>query len=290
VTGAGPFRRVAPFGVRFWDAVAGAVAGDGLTVELYPAGRPDLRAAAAAGRSGVYSARGLPGLLGFEVGEEASPVPRPFTVEVADPAGRFQPFLLPADLPTPGLLAWDGGDLVPLFSTPARPVPAGTAAVRADLWDAAADAPAAWAVLEVTPPGRPAARGLADAKGRVAVLFAYPEPPDSPTSSPAASPLASPPSPRGRAWDVGLRALYGRRAGPPPERPDLRGALGQPPATLLEGAGSPAHPLTAATLRYGQELTLRSRGPADSLPALRELIRRSGGPADPLPVLLVTPP
>src|SRR5216684_5469045 len=67
--------------------------------------------------------------------------------------------------------------VVPLFSAPNRITAGGLARVSADLWDSEAGRPAAWAVLEVWAGGAPAYRGVADQDGRVAVLFAYPEPP-----------------------------------------------------------------------------------------------------------------
>ena len=52
--------------------------------------------------------------------------------------------------------------------------------------------PAAWAVLEAHVPGRPVVRGIADAQGRIALIFAYPEPVTNVLESP---PVSSPLSP-----------------------------------------------------------------------------------------------
>ena len=138
-------------------------------------------------------------------------------------------------------------------STPTRPVPAGTAVVRADLWDAVADAPAAWALLEVQAPGLPVARGLADAGGRATVLLPYPEP---------AGLDGSPPSPDRRAlseqtWQVEISAYAAPQPPAPPDRADLCTVLSQPPATLLAGS-PPATPVIEATLEYGRELVVRT--------------------------------
>src|SRR5689334_1179503 len=77
---------VAPFGVRFWDEVTGAVISDGLNITAYAASSavgqvqtfPDQRQVvsiraprvqAFPNRQGVYVLRNLPGLRGAENGE-----------------------------------------------------------------------------------------------------------------------------------------------------------------------------------------------------------------------------
>jgi len=148
---------------------------------------------------------------------------------------------------------------VPLFSAPSRIAPAGVAAVRADLWDAAADAPAAWAVLEVSASGEPTYRGVADALGRVVVLLPYPEPPWHGSSPPPGSRSLS-----DQTWDLDVAARYAPALASPPfpdpasaEPPDLCAVLTQPAGTLLDG-DSPGSVLAPQTLEFGRELVLRT--------------------------------
>jgi hypothetical protein len=214
---------------------------------------------------GVFVLAGVPGLALAEhgAGDDAywadPPAQTIVTVDVDDSRGRFLPFSFDADLPARGMFELACGSPpgadgpIVLFSSAARPVPAGCAVVRADLWDADADAPAAWALLEVQPPGLPPARGLADARGRVAVVFPYPEPSGLDGSPPSLERRAL----SAQSWTVQLRAFAAAQADPVPARPDLCTVLTQPEATLLAGE-SPATPLTDATLDYGRELVLRT--------------------------------
>jgi len=269
-------RLVAPLGVRFWDRVTGAVVSEGLEVEVFPEGHPEQRVTVAANNSGVFNARGLPGLAGFETGGVANPTPRAFVIEVTDRAGRFLPFALPVDVPA-GLLQWEPGvTMVPLFSAPSRPVPAGMAVVRAQLVRADVPGPdpldpekrwpAPWAVLEVTPPGGPAVRGLADEGGSVVVVCPYPEPPPPPVDRP--SPPPDPIRPGDRTWAVGVKAFFAPPASPlaaTTDRPDLRALMTQPAARAWADTAL-ATELTAATLLFGQEMVLRTTVPGTSPP------------------------
>ena len=247
-----------PFGVRFWDDVLGAFIADGLSVELYPQGRPRDRIAATPNQAGVFHAQGLPGFVEFERGS-GMVAPRPFTIEVTDRNDRFVPFDLHETLPISGGLVVQGGEtMIRLISSPTRTVSAGTAVVRAELWDAIAKAPAAWAMLEVSLGGARLGRGVADDEGRVAVVFPYPEPPLLP--APAGSPVLSPPyEPQ---WTLDVRAFYLPTA-TPPKRPDLQPTLNQPPATLWSDALRTA-PLTQTTLRQGHETVLKTSPAAAS--------------------------
>jgi hypothetical protein len=153
---------------------------------------------------------------------------------------------------------------IPLFSTPVRMVPTVVAVIRADLWDPQAGpsqqgGPAAWALLEAQVPGRPVVRGLADAQGRVALVFAYPE---IVTTGLASPPDVSPQSPptegtslREQSWPITLQATYERRH-PVPLILPLDEMLAQPPAQLWEVF--PQTEMLQVTLRFGQELVLKS--------------------------------
>ena len=175
--------RTALLGIRLWDRVTARAVADGL--DLVEVGR-GIRAYP--NRSGVFVLHDLPGLRASSDFWASPPAAADFTFELADRERRFLPFRFQATAPTRDFFAETCGIPVtsppdalvagvPLFSSPARQVPAGTAVVRADLWDAAADAAAAWAVLEVGAPGGSTYHGIADADGRVAVLLPYPEPP-----------------------------------------------------------------------------------------------------------------
>jgi hypothetical protein len=194
-------------------------------------------------------------------------------IEVRDRSRRFHSFAVEdVELPAEGILAArcpglqaaprnEDTDALPLFSRASRPVPAGTAVVRARLLHHADRAPAAYAALEVVPRvGAEAVRGIADERGEVVVMFPYPQP-----SGISGSPPSGTKRPLAKAtWNVRVRALAPRQPSPPaePGLPDLCTFLDQSPATLLTSASPPTE-LGEATLEYGRELVLRS-SPADA--------------------------
>jgi hypothetical protein len=268
------FSRVAPLGVRFWDIVSRRIVDTGLTVIAYPQGQATQRTSLFPNRSGVYVLHHASGFRDFEHGGgdaafwRNAPSPRPFIVEVSDQETRFQPFSFTVDVPRRGLLTATETTSssppsspplgIPLYSSVARAVPAGMAVVRAELWDAMADKPAAWALLEVRITGQEPARGLADDKGRIVVMFPYPEP----VPGTFGSPLGSPPgggqrSVFAQAWPLQLQAFYSPQA-VVPVLPQLERVHAQAPATLLS-ATSPLLPLPSVpSLRFGQELIVKS--------------------------------
>ena len=237
--------RVAPLGLRFLDLATGATSVTGLAVAAQSTGGAGGSILAQATPSGFYAFSHLPGLRRLEFGAGAGAYWsgiaeddfREFSLTVDDGQRRFLPFVFTATGPFQGLF-----DLpclpvgsIPLFSAPARPVPANLAVVRAEL--RSGQQPAAHAVLEVGLPGQLLGRGLADALGRVVVFFPYPAIPNVPPK-----PLVQ------RQWSVTLRTrfdpdlVHG-------EVPDLCTVLSQPVAALLA--------LPMATLTYGQELFVR---------------------------------
>jgi hypothetical protein len=160
---------------------------------------------------------------------------------------------------------------LPLFSAPTRAAGGGLATLRASLWDAAADAPASWALLEARIAGQPTVRGLADELGRVALVFPYPEPSAFAEQSPPSTPFTK------QEWPVQLFASYSPQR-PVPPLPSLPAALRQPRATLWADSALSV-PLTRAVLRAGRELVVRTSDASDVT-----------APGDtPLPVLLMTP-
>ena len=247
--------RTAPLGLRFLDEVTGAVVSEGLTV-LHPRAGSEVPARASATRGGLFALRGLPGLREVERGDggeafwASPPAGGSFRIEVRDALGRFHDFAFDATAPTRGLFAEPCGSPprgeagVPLFSTPSRPAPAAGAVVRAELRDADGGGPAAWARLEVeTAGGR--ARGVADARGAVAVFLPYPPLPTTVASPPA----QSRPSLLEQTWPVSIEAFYGGLDGL-----DLCAVLEQPRAAIAQG--SPPAQTVSQTLRYGRELVL----------------------------------
>jgi hypothetical protein len=267
--------RVTPLGIRFWDEAMHAAVADGLAVSVYPAGHAQRRASA---RPNTLNTFVLPQLPGPRVPEEEfgegddgfwkQVHPRPFVIEVIDQRGDYQPFTLDISLPFRGLavppvvaVTSPPSEVVPLFPTASRPIPAGIAVARADLQTPVAGSadrlrPASWAVMELQVGTLPPVRGLADREGRVAVLFPYPEP----TPSPARP--ASPPYPTGTSlhdqeWPVRLTVFYEPET-PTPDIPNLRRALDQLPAVAwIKDAGG-TRLLGDQVLRYGQELIVRS--------------------------------
>jgi hypothetical protein len=201
----------------------------------------------------------------FESGGAAG-LSRRYTVAVSDSEERFLPaqFTLPlplAGLATPACLpplsppeAPVQG--IPLFTSPARSAPAGMAVLRADVWDASTNTPAAWALVEVVLDGN-TYQGLADAKGKLLMIIPYPEPAMPPGN------ILSPPqvSPGGQTWTLRVKAYYQpfRR---PPAIPDLCEVFSQPPAPLWADS-TLTNPLSPLTLSFGRELIVRSRNAAN---------------------------
>lgn len=274
--------RIAPLGVRFHDEATGAPVGDGLRVSAFPEHLPAARKPSVVNRSGVHVLMDLPGLRDLEYGDgdagtdawwAALPARRPYIVEVQDTLGRFLPCAFKAELPHRGLFAPDcitsplsplsplspgDGPSVPLFSAPARQAAVPLAVLRAELWDIHARIPAAWAYVEATLTGGATVRGVADADGRLALFFQYPEPVDfAPGSAVDASSLPAGPPLLEQAWALQVRVHYARHT-PVPELPDVCTTLSQPPVGVWADTSSPLE-LLEPTLRYGQELVLRTQ-------------------------------
>ena len=284
--------RTAPLGLRFWDEATGRVVGDGLIVTAYTPDSPLRRIEARVNRSGVYVLSGLPGLSKVEFGTgddkfwKELPAKGTFNIEVIDSWQRFVPFLLTVEAPVKRVVtspfaaeasppATSRG--IPLYSTASRSVPAAMAVLRAELreWSAGGNhegEPARWAVLEARSEGRLIARGVADDKGSVALLFAYPAPVTHPLGSPPAisPPGAEGPALRDQQWPIELSASFDRlNPSPPflnwpyppyprwPALPDLADVLTQSPATLWSDSER-TEVLTEAVLSFGRELIVGS--------------------------------
>jgi hypothetical protein len=285
---------VAPLGLRFHDAATGAPVAGGLTVAVYRATNPSRRALAFPNRTGIFVLQHAPGLRDLERGAgdadywENLPPRTSFIVEVRDTERRFQPFTFEARLPVRGLFRWELAPespplsttetSVPLYSAPTRPVAPGMAVIRMELWDALADRPAAWALVEASIDAPPlTVAGLADERGSLALIFPYPEPPPLTHGSPLGSPPAgASPSFIEQSWPIHLEAAYvsGRSAA---ALPDLRAALRQTPADLWADAER-TQPLTEVTLRYGRELVVRTHDATHGKALSKLFITPAGSP------------
>jgi hypothetical protein len=286
----GGFRAFAPLGIRFWDAAFDLPVEDGLVVHawLRGGGRPPARAVRSPG--GVYGFHPLPGH------PAALPLPQPgaagdppvlagdYVIAVDDPAGRYLPAAFTVSLPLgyPGEFLSSGSESPPaargrayLFSAPTRPVPAGAAAIRADLEDADTGGPAAWAVLHGTVAGR-SLRAVADAEGRALLLLPVPKVDRLQLGSP---PGAGQGTPAGHAWPLTLAVRYQPTALRRPfagaadvdprwrDRPSLKSILDeQAPALVWTEEGQPPVGDWTADLVYAEPLTLRTLQ-ADGSPA-----------------------
>jgi hypothetical protein len=294
-------RRVAPLGVRFWDAAMSRPVADGLVVryvwtqEPRSWARDSKSTVAVVNNDAVWVLSDLPGLRDLEFGfapelagaepgtdtywakvaEPTLKLARTYRIEVRDLLNRFLPFTFEAKLPHRGLfeLPPEGGTspvspldaapaALPLFSQPARPSPPGAGVVRAQLAEQSSP-------LEEHP--SPAAWALLEvsAPGAPPVL-GLSDPKGGvvvfyPYPEPSAT-SGSPPSGRARplaqeSWDLQISCRYGR-CSPPDTPPDLLAVLDQPPAAL-ELESSPLGDVPR--LAFGRELVLKSPGRSDLL-------------------------
>ncbi len=256
-----------PLGLRFVDVTNGTLVTEGLGAIAWPAGNPHRRTNSIVTPSGAHAFHGLPGLRTFENSAaddpwNPPPATRQFQVEVSDEFNRFLPCTFTVNAPAKGLAVfaddgsppWIEGGAVPLFTAPWRPVPAGLAVFRAELRDLASAQPAAWAFVEATYSSAGStrtARGLADNKGRVALMFGYPE------GQRRAFNISPPGSGRGLAgqeWTLAL-TFFHHSAFPPELRADYTFRLAQPPILAWRDT-SPITPVREVTLLFGRELDL----------------------------------
>jgi len=249
--------RIAPLGLYFADHATGARVDDGLSVVAVS--ERGERVTPIRNRVGIFGFNRLPGVRELAPGQSEDSYfegERPFVIEVDDTLDRYLPARFDAGAPFESLFELDCLSPpsppsetalgVPLFSTRARPAPTGMTIVRSRLWDDGLDAPAVAAVLRVRPSGGAWASGVADPDGFVAAPLAYPEPAVGAQTRPLAE----------ERWTLEFEVLYERLL-----EEDRR----DPCALLEQERGSfDANPWPD-TLRYGQELVVRSTG-RDVLP------------------------
>lgn len=264
-----------PLGIRFWDPALDAPVNDGLRVRAYPEGARRPAVDATLTPSGVYAFHGLMGMRDVENSQlSAIPGSLPFIgrflIEVEDTMRRFLPTALLVDAPYRGIYPTDqpqpgaGPPGIYLFSAPARPASPLLATIRAQLserLDATHERPAAYAVMEIETATHDIWVGLADQRGALALLFAYPT--FTATSSAPSSLPPAPPVDR-QSWPLTIRVRYQPSAlvfsgGSP--FPELRSVLSQAPAAVWSARAAPpgqAASETSTTLVFGQELVMRS--------------------------------
>ena len=167
----------------------------------------------------------------------------------------------PASLQTPAGRAF-------LFSGPKRAVLSGFAAVRADLWDAGSNAPAANAAMTVEVAGS-VWTGIADENGKVLVMFPFPLVDRVQLGSPPG--LGQGPA-DSMTWPMKVRVRYAPPAQTFPlaatplgwpwtTTPSLKSILdGQPPAKVI-ASGNPVIAVDEldVNLTFGKPLVLKSR-------------------------------
>ncbi|WP_213982737.1 hypothetical protein, partial [Sphingomonas sp. dw_22] len=141
---------------------------------------------------------------------------------------------------------------------PGRRAPAGLAEVRGQLHRADDGAPAAWALVTASHAGTVLGIGLADAEGRFALFFAYPEWPRANLG------LGSPPpGPTDPAWPIAYAAYSTLLpAGTVPLLAEVMDQLHHPRG-LYASTQSPPAPLAPLALHFGRPLTLKTDNTPD---------------------------
>ena len=248
----------APLGIGFWDTVTNTLVDHGLSVTLRPRHVTESRLRSSVSIRGIHVFHRLPGIAApstapDEQGSGSPAALRHYILDVSDEAGRFLPFSFDVECPASGLFlpaclhaSPPQSAYLPLFSAATRTAPGAMAVVRAELRDARTGAPAAWALVRAEYQGHELGRGLADAEGKLILIFPFPEP--QPASPPAGYPWR---------WPIRLLAAYASPAGAVSTHPPLCAVLAQPPARLLEDA-SPAVELGEQQLEVGRELIVTS--------------------------------
>lgn len=277
--------RPAPIGLRFRDVATGLAVRDALSVTVTPTRNPARKVTLDRNGNGVWFAHRFPGLSDETLATTADwgTIAQPCRVEVADPAGRFQPLVLDMDLPVRGLANWpdwatlppgllapltDSDDTVspprvvvcpdqlPLFSSAGRASPAPLAEVRAQIARMDTGAPAAWALLTASHAGRVRGIGQADALGRVVIFFPYPE-------RPRPSLATSPPAITDFRWAIDFTAYWtALPADALPEFGTLMAQLGTPRA-LHASTHNPPELLPSQLMSLGKPLVLRTADTPD---------------------------
>lgn len=263
-------RSYAPLGIRFRDTAGGAVVADGLRVRARRSGTEAPVALASVNRSGVHVFTSLPGLRWLEhadapvAGAASPPATLSYVIDADDTQGRFVHVAFRVDAPHAGTFPppppGPPGDTQPgffLFPGINRSASSAYGVLRAEVHDHATGDPAAHAVVQLTLPGNRREYGLADADGRVAVLFSHPRfAPTVLSPPPSAATAKERPS-----WPASVRVLFKLATQvelAPDLPPDLGSLLRQPPAPIWASAGGPPSTDLGVTLVLGQDAVLRT--------------------------------
>lgn len=250
-----------PLGLRFFDVASGLYVLDGLSVEATPETGLGHTIKSVLTPSGVHAFPKLPGIPTIDRADTLNPwdpfpTTRPFRIRVVDTLDRFLSCTFVIDAPFKGLDSplilgsppWSDPRGIPLFSGPARTVPAGFVLARAELRQLGGAEPAAFALVEINyqSAGKNfVARGLSDAQGMIVILFPLPE---GPRRGFGGSPPAGNRAPQ---WPASL-AFFHDASFPVAETADYGFRLTQPAATAFRD-GSPAFSVSEIVLTYGEE-------------------------------------
>lgn len=262
---------VAPLGLRLWDEGAGAVVSDGLEVAAALEGRPGAAVKAVRSSSGQFVFHALPGLAEFARGErgydrtKSPPGVRRYVVTVRHRRGEFLPVQFVCEAPQWHLAApavstgprplepfcaTAPRPCLPLFPAACRAVGGALAVVRAELHRTDdLPGPACWALVEASHDGEVVGRGLADAKGRVLLVFPYP-----PLDAVGDGQTPPPPS-----WQLSVAVYHERPTSREAEaRADLDAVMKFPPVSLRPRETGAYAPSLTATLHPNRPLDLRA--------------------------------
>ncbi len=245
--------RRAPLGLRCIDLAHNVPVGAGLVVQArHVSGSGGVFTAYRSPVSGIFGYNTLPGLADYEwdrspASAYASPsdplAPQNYLITIEDAAGRYLPQAIRLTLPQERVIP------VLLFSSPARPVSSAFGVIRATLWDAVNQRPAAWALLTATIDSTDY-QAVADARGEVALWVLYPSIQHAPNAD--TTPMTD------LAWPVTISVQYQPSAQeplpvlPPTAPPEHKSILAQTQGTL-EGL-----PTLSRNLIYRKEVILKT--------------------------------
>lgn len=274
--------RRAPLGLRFVDAVSGADIMSGLTVTGWREGTTyPYFTAQRSQQSGIYGYATLPEYRRFEPTDDtpAPPVdPVNYFIYVRDTLGRFLPQTHIIEIPQENV------QTIELYSQPARPVQAGLAVIRGELWDTTNERGAGWAKLQAEIAGK-SYETVADARGMFVlyVPFAgtFPQPPID---------MGNPGGGQGGgqggggnnggnggsqslnelSWDVTITVDYNAEdqvqvAGLRDDKPPTMASINaQSTAEIEDDSGGSGETSITRSLQYQQELIVKSTGENES--------------------------
>jgi len=258
-----------PLGLRFWDHGANEPVRDHLNVTAWSREGGLTPIHAVRNPSGIYAFHGLPGLRDWEYPfdgqefESSPPISKQYIIKIVDLHKRFLNAAAIVEAPLPDDRIFKDTINSPperdkgfrLFSAPTRATKPHLAVIRAYLWDELQDKEASYAVLKIGI-GATIWTGIADEKGKVAVLFPYPMAMRSLDTSPPSGRIPF----HEQSWNITVMAFYGGADVtrlPYAELPNLANILRQTQAKIYEKVTSSLDQLSE-TLTLGRQLVLRT--------------------------------